>query len=152
MSPSGKARPGLTAWLRVMQVHHVVSARLEAALREAGLPLTWYEVLIRLRGQPDEPMRMQQLASLLLLTQSGATRLVQQIEQAGLVERRPSPDDLRGRDVRLTSAGLARIEHAIPIFLRAIDTHIEAHAKSSELAATNRALAAILEAHGVKPE
>ncbi|MEM9452645.1 MAG: MarR family transcriptional regulator [Myxococcota bacterium] len=150
MEPHECDRLGLDVWLRILQFQHVISAQLEDALRETGLPLTWYEVLIRLRG--EAPMRMQDLASRLLVTQSGATRLVQRLEQAGLVERNASPEDLRGRVVTLTPQGACAIEAAIPVFIAAVRRHIIDPCTKRELATTHRVLGRLLEAHDVVPE
>ena len=51
-------------------------------------------------------MRMADLASDVLLSLSGITRLVERLERAGLVERAPCEEDRRGSYAVLTAPGL----------------------------------------------
>jgi DNA-binding MarR family transcriptional regulator len=53
------------------------------------------------------------LAHRLQLTQSTGTELVRRVEDAGLVEREPSPDDARVTWLRLTDAGRERLAAAV---------------------------------------
>jgi DNA-binding MarR family transcriptional regulator len=52
-----------------------------------------------------------------MLTSGGMTKRIDQLERAGLVERRPDPGDRRGTLVRLTPAGKRLID-------RAVDAHV----------------------------
>lgn len=53
------------------------------------------EVLIRLCRRPGEEISQRQLADDLTLTSSGTTRLIDRMEDAGLVRRVPSAEDRR---------------------------------------------------------
>ncbi len=65
---------------------------MEGALKAEGLPpLEWYDVLLEL--ERGGPMRPRDLQAHLLLAQYNLSRLLDRIEAAGLVERRPCPDD-----------------------------------------------------------
>jgi DNA-binding MarR family transcriptional regulator len=57
-------------------------------------------------------MRMSDLASRLLLSRSGATRLVDRLERDGLITRDSCPSDARGSFAVLTPAGAAKLESA----------------------------------------
>jgi len=59
---------------------------------DCGIPLTWFEVLIRLAQAPDRHLRLTDLAGSLMLSSSGTTRLVDRIEAAGLIRRVACPD------------------------------------------------------------
>ncbi|MFF4397451.1 MarR family winged helix-turn-helix transcriptional regulator [Streptomyces sp. NPDC001480] len=73
--------------------------------QECGITHLMYEVLLIL-GRADEPgLSMRAIAQEQVLTTGGATRLVDRMEAAGLVERAEDPDDRRGRLVRLTALG-----------------------------------------------
>src|SRR5205814_10338346 len=52
--------------------------------REAGIPLRWYDVLVQLEESP-EGIPMNALAESILYSKSGSTRVVDRMEQAGLV-------------------------------------------------------------------
>ncbi|ELS57346.1 MarR family winged helix-turn-helix transcriptional regulator [Streptomyces viridochromogenes] len=91
--------------------------RIDTALRrECGLSHTMFEVLIRLCRQPDEEVSQRRLADDLTLTSSGITRLIDRMEEAGLVRRVPSPEDRRSVLVEPTEQGCA-------VFLQAAAVH-----------------------------
>lgn len=73
--------------------------------QECGISHLMYEVLLIL-GRAGEPgLSMRALAQEQVLTTGGATRLVDRMVEAGLVERAEDPGDRRGRLVRLTAKG-----------------------------------------------
>jgi DNA-binding MarR family transcriptional regulator len=91
--------------------------RIDTALRrECGISHTMLEVLIRLCREPGEEVSQRLLAEDLTLTSSGTTRLVDRMEEAGLVRRVPSPDDRRIVLVEPTDHGRA-------VFLQAATVH-----------------------------
>src|SRR5262245_49789131 len=98
----------LAVWRGFLQAHALLVRQLDAELVAAhGLPLTWYDVL----GVLDEAggrLRMSELARAVLLSGSGATRLVDRMERAGLIVREPCEEDGRGFFAVLTEAGAAR--------------------------------------------
>ncbi|MGA5895898.1 MarR family winged helix-turn-helix transcriptional regulator [Streptomyces venetus] len=72
---------------------------------ECGISHLMFEVLLIL-GRAGEPgLSMRAIAQEQVLTTGGATRLVDRMEAAGLVERVEDPGDRRGRLVRLTPLG-----------------------------------------------
>ncbi|MFE9452253.1 MarR family winged helix-turn-helix transcriptional regulator [Streptomyces sp. NPDC006739] len=72
---------------------------------ECGISHLVFEVLLIL-GRAGEPgLSMRAIAQEQVLTTGGATRLVDRMEAAGLVERAEDPADRRGRLVRLTPLG-----------------------------------------------
>ncbi|MEW2402490.1 MarR family transcriptional regulator [Streptomyces sp. NPDC046862] len=73
--------------------------------QECGISHLVFEVLLIL-GRAGEPgLSMRAIAQEQVLTTGGATRLVDRMEAAGLVERAEAPGDRRGRLVRLTPLG-----------------------------------------------
>lgn len=72
---------------------------------QCGISHVMFEVLLILgrAGAPGLPMRA--VAQEQVLTTGGATRLVDRMESAGLVERAEDPGDRRGKLVRLTEKG-----------------------------------------------
>ncbi|NEA66584.1 MarR family transcriptional regulator [Streptomyces sp. SID12488] len=73
--------------------------------QECGISHLMFEVLLIL-GRAGEPgLSMRAVAQEQVLTTGGATRLVDRMAAAGLVERAEDPDDRRGRLVRLTRLG-----------------------------------------------
>ena len=124
---------GLGAWLAFLRAHSRVTAALERELDEAEtLPMNWFDVLEQLRHAPDRMLRMQELGDRLAMSASGLSRRVSRMEQFGLVERRPCPDDRRGVLVVLTDAGAQRYRKALPVHLRGVERHFLDHIESAE--------------------
>ncbi|MFH8657386.1 MarR family winged helix-turn-helix transcriptional regulator [Streptomyces afghaniensis] len=72
---------------------------------ECGISHLMFEVLLILGRAGDPGLSMRAIAQEQVLTTGGATRLVDRMEAAGLVERAEDPGDRRGRLVRLTRLG-----------------------------------------------
>ena len=102
------------AWRGILfanaRVLHAVERDLEA---RAGLSIVFLDVLARLYDAPGQRLRMQELQERTLFTFSGMTRLVDRIENAGLVRRERVPEDRRGVYVVLTPEGAHAYETAI---------------------------------------
>jgi len=76
---------------------------------------TWeFDVLSALRraGSPYE-LSPGALVTQTLVTSGTMTNRIDRLEEHGLVSRHPSPDDRRGVLVRLTPAGLAKVDDAM---------------------------------------
>jgi DNA-binding MarR family transcriptional regulator len=107
----------LRAWRGLLRVHASLSKALDQQLeREHGLPLTSYEVLLYLAEAEEQKMRMCDLASSVILSRSGLTRLVDRLEREGLLVRESCASDARGAFAKLTRAGheklaAARVTH-----------------------------------------
>jgi DNA-binding MarR family transcriptional regulator len=125
----------MLAWRGFLRAHAHVIRRLEAELEaEQGMPLANYDVLVQLAEADDRSLRMSELASSVLLSRSGLTRLVDRLEREGLVERRACPDDARGTLAVLTDAGMARLEQAWVTHLRGVRQHMISRFDERELA------------------
>ena len=117
----GLAPAHMAAWRAFIEAHAHVLARLSRELQaEESLPVTWYDVLVQLSEADDHSLRMQDLADRVLLSQSGLTRLVDRLQQAGLVERVRCVDDGRGFFAQLTDEGLKTLRRAYPTHLRGV--------------------------------
>ena len=101
------------AWVGFLRCHAAVVRELDAALTEShGLPLSSYELLVRLSQAPDGRQRMSDLGQSVWLSRSGVTRLVDRLERDGLVERTACASDARGAFAVITAAGRARLANA----------------------------------------
>ncbi|MEU6642878.1 MarR family transcriptional regulator [Saccharomonospora sp. NPDC046836] len=102
-------------WRDFSAAVNMLKAHLEAQLQQdAGIPLTYYEVLVVLSEAPGQVLRMSDLA---LATRSSRSRLshaVARMEAAGWVRREACPTDKRGAFAHLTKAGLAALQAAAP--------------------------------------
>ena len=103
----------LRAWRGMLRAHAAMAKALDAQLEAAhGLQLSSYEVLMYLADAEDERMRMCDLASSILLSRSGLTRLVDRLAREGLIERVACHDDARGQFAKLTPAGREKLAAA----------------------------------------
>lgn len=133
--------PRLAAWSTFLRAHARVLRELERELQaEQDLALTDYDVLVQLASADGRRLRMSELADRLLLSRSGATRLVDRLEAEGLVSRETCETDRRGQWAALTDAGVARLRRASPTHLRGVATHFLDRLEPDELGALERML------------
>lgn len=97
----------------------LVDAELQAG---CGLSLRWYDVLVHLEGAGDG-IRMNELADRILASKSGLTRVVDRMDEAGLVRRERPPDDRRAVLVFITPEGRTRLGVARECHHASIRTH-----------------------------
>ena len=114
----------------------VLDAELE---RDAGIPLRWYDVLVKLEETPDG-LRMNELAERILYSKSGFTRVVDRLEEAGLVRRVRPANDRRSILVLLTDEGRTTMERARRHHRHAIEQHFSRHLSDTDVKALTRAL------------
>ncbi len=84
------------------------------ALRENGHDLPLSEARVFARIQP-EGSRMSELAEAAQLTKQTLTSIVDRLERAGYVARRPDPADGRARLVTITDKGRELVDLSIPV-------------------------------------
>ena len=109
----------------------ILDAELQA---EAGMTLRWYDVLVNLE-EADRMVRMNELASRILASKSGLTRVIDRMEEAGLVERQRCADDRRAIEVVMTAKGAKALEAARVIHRRGIHEHFTQHLGDDDFAA-----------------
>jgi DNA-binding MarR family transcriptional regulator len=114
----------------IMVVPRAIDADL---LREQGLTLNEYSVLMHLSEAPGRLLRMSELAAACDVSLSGMTRLVTRLEADGLVERVQCAEDARGSNAVLTDAGFERLEQAYPTHLWSTRRHITDHLDGLDL-------------------
>src|SRR5216110_1822603 len=124
----------LRAWRGLLRVYAQLSKALDAQLIAAhGLPLTSYEVLMYLSDAEGGRMRMNDLASSVLLSRSGLTRLVDRLERDGYLERCSCAHDARGAFAVLTAAGREKLEAARETHLAGVRELFLSHFSSEQL-------------------
>lgn len=130
----------MAAWRGFLEAYRRVIDVLAAELEtETGMPLGWYDVLVQLSEAPDRARRMQDLAGAVLLSKSGLSRLVDRMEAAGYVERRPCAEDGRGVLAALTDEGFAALRAAAPVHLRGVREHFVDRLPATDMTALARA-------------
>jgi DNA-binding MarR family transcriptional regulator len=95
------------AWIGLLETHKRLTRALDAELEAShGLSLSGLELLGRLAAAEQRHLRLSALASACGLSLSRVSRIVDLLENRGLVERRPCSEDARAVEAHLTDAGL----------------------------------------------
>jgi DNA-binding MarR family transcriptional regulator len=111
----------MKAWLAFLEVSHLLERAIEQQLRQdAGLSHAQYEILSRLEAAGGGALRMSELADVIVVSRSGLTYQITQLEQAGLVRREKCPSDERGILAILTPGGRDALTRAAPGHLRVV--------------------------------
>ena len=101
----------IAAFARLMRAHTVLRRELESeVLRPRGLTINDFEALHHLARSDDNRLRRVDLVELLMLTPSGVTRLLDGLQEAGLVENVQCEDDARVTWARLTTDGVETVQ------------------------------------------
>lgn len=133
-------------WAALLRVHAAVLPKLERALAAQQMPLAWYDVLLELNAAPDRRLRMSELGARVVLSRERVSRVVDELERAGLVRRERNPDDRRSLFAVLTPEGRARLRAAAPVYLEGIERHYTGHLEDEEIRVISVALQRVLEA------
>ena len=104
-----------TAWVRLAAVVELLPGVLDSQLRrDAGLSHFEYYVLAMLSEAPARTLRMTSLALRTNATLQRLSHVVRRLEDRGLVERFPCPQDGRATNARLTPAGWTKVVDTAP--------------------------------------
>jgi DNA-binding MarR family transcriptional regulator len=133
-------------WAALLRVHAAVLPKLEQALAAQQMPLAWYDVLLELNAAPDRRLRMSELGARVVLSRERVSRVVDELERAGLVRRERNPDDRRSLFAVLTPEGRARLRAAAPVYLEGIERHYTGHLEDEEIRVISAALGRVLQA------
>ena len=115
----------MATWLAFLEVSHLLERRIEQQLKQdAGLSHAQYEILSRLEAADGGQLRMSELADVIIVSRSGLTYQITQLEKAGLVRREKCPSDDRGVLAVLTPAGRAVLARAAPGHLRVVRRYL----------------------------
>lgn len=131
-------------WRTLAALHGHIEAALERELQgEHGLSVVEFTVLDALSRQEGWHMRMSQLARAAALSSSATTRLVNRLEDRGLLTRIICADDRRGIYTELTPAGRELLETARPTHHRVLEQALDEAQEQPELAPLVDALHAL---------
>jgi DNA-binding MarR family transcriptional regulator len=135
------------AWTRLLKAERLALARVEAALKQAGLPsLAWYDVLLELERAGETGLRPYELERALLLAQYNLSRLLDRIEREGFIERAPCPQDGRGHVLRLSTRGRSTRNAMWPVYAQSIEAAVGSCLDEREAETLSALLARIIAA------
>src|SRR3954471_20678617 len=103
------------AWVRLIAMVELLPGVLDTQLRrEADLTHFEYFLLAMLSEAPERTLRMTALARRTNATLPRLSHVVRRLEERGLVERFPCPEDGRATNARLTESGWAKVVQTAP--------------------------------------
>jgi DNA-binding MarR family transcriptional regulator len=101
-----------SAWLALVRTHARLWDQLETGMRrDSGLTMSRYDVLTQL-DLAGGRLRLSELASAIVLSPSGLSKLLDRMEAAGLLRREPDPSDARSTFARITPQGRKLVRKA----------------------------------------
>ncbi|MPZ73002.1 MAG: MarR family transcriptional regulator, partial [Nitriliruptorales bacterium] len=101
------------AWRAFLTATRLLFDRLDRELQaQAGIPHTYYEILVRLSEAPERTIRMSELANRSQSSRSRLSHAIARLEEAGWVRRDSCDTDRRGSFAVLTDKGFAALEAA----------------------------------------
>ncbi|MGH9156449.1 MAG: MarR family winged helix-turn-helix transcriptional regulator [Acidimicrobiales bacterium] len=137
---------GVLAWSALLRAHAAVVRSLERDVeRSTGLSLSWYDVLLELNAAGEGRMRMQDLGEAAVLSRTRVSRIVDEMERAGLARRDADPDDGRAVLASITPAGRTALRRAAPVYLAAIHEHFADHLSPDQVSSVRDAMDTLLD-------
>lgn len=103
------------AWRALLSATRAMFEELDRQLqRDSGMPLAYYDILVRLSEAPEWTLRMSELARLSGSSPSRVSHAVSSLERKGWVRRTECSTDRRGLYAILTDEGFAVLAEAAP--------------------------------------
>ena len=138
------ARPADEALLSILRTAAVLEHAENEVLKAHGLTHTQYNVLRILRGAGKRGLCGRDIADRMVSHVPDVSRLLDRMEDSGLIARTRDPDDRRHVTARITAAGRKRLADATPELERTGRART-ARLSPAEIAGLIRMLAAIRE-------
>lgn len=98
------------AILEIIKTGHWITDSVSKELRPYGIYEPQYNVLRILRGAKGKPISVNTILENMVQRSSNVTRIVDKLEQKGLVVRTLSKEDRRKMDILITEEGLALLK------------------------------------------
>ena len=143
----------VAAWRAVLLAQSKALRAIERDLDDAGvISLAWYDVLLELNAAPDRRLRMQELGLRAVLSRTRVSRIVTELESAGLVERTADPDDGRATLAAITRTGRSALKQAAPVYLAGIARHFTSYLTAAQQRAIAAGLQRVIDAHDAQTD
>jgi DNA-binding MarR family transcriptional regulator len=137
---STPSRHELIVWRAFLEASTTLFDVLDEEMQaETGLTLRWYDLLVRL--EENDGLRMHEISERILFSKSGLTRMVDRMEEDGLVRRERPANDRRVIQVWMTPQGLETLKAARKVHRRGIQHHFAQHLGAEDIDALAKILA-----------
>jgi DNA-binding MarR family transcriptional regulator len=111
--------PRMRAVTSLMRVHQLVLTELDELLRPLGLTFARYEVLVLLSFSRRGALPLGKIGERLQVHATSVTPLVKRLENAGLIQRTPHPEDGRAVLASITPQGKVALLQATEAIVNA---------------------------------
>lgn len=112
-------------WRSYLAATRLLNAQLDRELQQdAGIPQSYYEIMVRLSESPDRRMRMSDLADISDSSRSRLSHAVARLVANGWVARESCPTDRRGAFAVLTEEGFQALVAAAPSHVASVRAHL----------------------------
>jgi DNA-binding MarR family transcriptional regulator len=110
--PAGDDNRWIASWMLLVRTHTRLWDALEHQMRrDHGLTMARYDVLAQL-DRAGGRLGLGELASAIVLSPSGLSKLLDRMHASGLIRREPDPDDARAAFATITPRGRAVVRSA----------------------------------------
>ncbi len=134
------------AWRALLVFINRGLPQLERTLKEHGLLVVHYSILVALSGAADSTMRLSDLADAANVSQSRLTHRLRMLVERGDVVISPDPIDGRAKNATLTAAGQQHIEEVAPLHVHDVQRLLFDRLDEDETATLASALSKVAEA------
>jgi DNA-binding MarR family transcriptional regulator len=105
-------RRWMPAWIALVRTHARLWGQVEARMRQDhGLTMPRYDVLAQL-DMAGGRLGLSDLATTIVLSPSGLSKLLDRMEDSGLIRREPDPRDARSTFASITPRGRSLVKKA----------------------------------------
>ena len=102
----------MAAVTSIMRAQQLLLAELDTILRPYDLTFARYEALVLLTFSREGALPLRVMGERLMVHPTSVTNTIDRLEAAGMVLRKPNPDDGRGRLAEITQAGRDAVQEA----------------------------------------
>jgi DNA-binding MarR family transcriptional regulator len=131
------------AWRALLVVVNRGLPQLERTLKEHGLFVVHYSILVALSAAPEHTMRLSDLADAANVSQSRLSHRLRTLLDRGDVVVTADSDDRRGKHATLTAVGLRQIEALAPLHVEDVQRVIFDQLDAADTEALARALSKV---------
>ena len=135
----------LQTWINLHRTHRKLLATVETALKQSKLPpLDWYDVLLELH-RSKEGLRQYEIGDRVLLNKHNLSRLIDRLQNNGLISRHTCAEDGRGNRIHIEPAGEEMLRLMWPVYADVIQKQFAARLDDAELSTMDTILKRLLE-------
>jgi DNA-binding MarR family transcriptional regulator len=106
------AVPSMSAITSIMRAQQILLGQVDAVVKPYGLTFARYEALVLLTFSKAGELTMSKIGERLMVHPTSVTNTVDRLVAAGLVAKRPNPNDGRGTLASITDKGRTIVEAA----------------------------------------